>query len=99
MTSISLSHFILDLRSIYLPASIPSTSSHRNTTLHFASNVQGNFGASLDDSWATGEERDIEEEEEIQYSENPLATGLLNTGRNREDERVKENFGEISEAG
>ena len=80
LTSILLSHFMLDLRSIYLKGSDPTHASDHITTLAFVSNVEGNFGASLDASWATSQRTDSdteEDEDEIQYSDNPLATGLL----------------------
>ena len=80
LTSILLSHFMLDLRSIYLKGSDPTHASDHVTTLAFVSNVEGNFGASLDASWATIQRTDSDteqDEDEIQYSDNPLATGLL----------------------
>ena len=80
LTSILLSHFMLDLRSIYLKGSDPTHASDHVTTLAFVSNVEGNLGASLDASWATSQRTDSdteEDEDEIQYSDNPLATGLL----------------------
>lgn len=48
------------------------------------------MGATLNDSWATGEERNVEDEE-IQYSDNPLATGLFHIGGGEEAERCKSN--------
>ena len=59
-------------------------------SVRFASNIEGNLGASLDISWATGEERDIEEEEDddIVYSDNPLAVGLIDIRRDN-DERLE----------
>ena len=35
------------------------------------------MGASLDTAWVTGQERHFEEDEETQYSDDPLATGLF----------------------
>ena len=35
------------------------------------------MGASLDTAWVTGQERYFEEDEETRYSDDPLATGLL----------------------
>ena len=46
-------------------------------SLRFASSLQGNLGTSLDDSWFAGERRDYGEEEDIVYSDSPLAAGLL----------------------
>ena len=75
LISILLSHFILDLRSIPLSEDDTSGSTHQVTSVRFASNIEGNLGASLDVSWATGEERDIDEEEDndIVHSDHPLA--------------------------
>ena len=77
-----ISRFIIDLRSIYLSRSDAYTTGKNNsaTTIQFAARIEGNVGASLDDSWATGEERDGEKDEEMRFSENPFATGLLEDG-------------------
>ena len=64
LTSILLSHFILDLRSIHLSEDDTSGSTHQLTSIRFASNIETNLGASLHVSWATGKERDIDEEED-----------------------------------
>ena len=79
-TSILLSHFILDLRSIHLSEDDTSGSTHQLTSIRFASKIETNLGASLHVSWATGKERDIDEEEDdnIVYSDNPVAVGLIN---------------------
>ena len=44
----------------------------------------------MDISWATGEERDIDSEEDndIAYSDNPLAVGLIDIRRDN-DERLE----------
>ena len=83
LTSILRSHFILDLRSIHLSEDDSSVSTHQVTSVRFASNIEGNLGASLDTSWATCEERDIDEEEDdnIVYSDNPPAVGLIDIRR------------------
>ena len=83
LTSILRSHFILDLRSIHLSKEDTSGSTHQVTSVRFASNIEGNLGASLDVSWATGEERDIDEEEDndIVYSDNPVAVGPIDIRR------------------
>ena len=75
LTSILLSHFILDLRSIPLSEDDTSGSTHQVTSVRFASNIRENLGGSLDISWATGEEQDIDEEEDndIVHSDHPLA--------------------------
>ena len=90
LTSILLSHFILDLRSIPLSEDESSGSTHQVTSVRFASNIEGNLGGSLDISWATGEERDIDEEEDddIVYSDNPLAVGLIDI-RTDDEERLE----------
>ena len=77
LTSILLSHFILDLRSIPLSEDDTSGSTHQVTSVRFASNIEGNLGASLDISWATGEERDIdkEDDDDIVYSDNAPGVG------------------------
>ena len=64
LTSILRSHFILDLRSIHLSKEDTSGSTHQVTSVRFASNIGENLGGSLDISWATGEERGIDEEED-----------------------------------
>ena len=74
LNAIILSHFILDLRSIYQN---PESGSNQTSTIKFAASIQGNLGASLDISWVNGSERDLEEEEESRLSDNPFATGLL----------------------
>ena len=48
-------------------------------SLEFAT-IEGNAAATLDTSWVTGTERDSENEED-QYSRNPLATGLLSDSK------------------
>ena len=77
---------MLDLRSIHLSEDDSSGSTHQVTSVRFASNIEGNLGASLDISWATGEERDIDEEEDDNpvYSDNPPAVGLIDIRRDDE---------------
>lgn len=100
LNSILLSHFILDLRSIYFRENNSIQTSHKITSLQFATDViEGNIGASLDASWATGEERNFEEDEAIQYSNNPLVTGLLEAADDQEAERDECNASEIPVAG
>ena len=86
-TSILLSHFILDLRSIPLPEDNSAGSTHQVTSVRFASNIGENLGGTLDISWATGEERDIDEEEDtnIVYSDHPLAVGPIDIKRDDEE--------------
>ena len=88
-TSILLSHFILDLRSIHLSEDDTSGSTHQVTSVRFATNIEGNLGASLDISWATGEERDIDEEEDnnIVHSDHPLAVEPVDI-RTDDEERL-----------
>ena len=78
-TSILLSHFILDLRSIHLSKDDTSGSTRQVMSVRFASNIEGNLGESLHVLWATEEERDIDEEEDngIVNSDNPVAVGLI----------------------
>ena len=56
-------------------------------SVRFATNFEENLGASLDFSWATGEEFDIDEEEntDIVYSDHPLAVGLVDIRRGDEE--------------
>ncbi|KAK7693364.1 hypothetical protein QCA50_002932 [Cerrena zonata] len=77
--SIVLSHFILNLRSIYHIDSDSKPSFDQHSTVHFATFIEGNMGTSLSTSWIVGNNRDAENEA-IQYSDNPLMTGLLDTG-------------------
>ena len=87
LTSILLSHFMLDLRSIHLSEDDTFSSAHQVTSVRFATNIEGNLGASLDISWATGEERDIYEEEDndIVPSDHPLAVELIDIRRDDEE--------------
>ena len=87
LTSILLSRFILDLRSIHLSEDQSSGSTHQVTSVRFATNIEGNLGASLDISWATGEERDIDEEEDndIVHSDHPLAVEPADIRRDDEE--------------
>lgn len=61
-----------------MPADHLSGSNSQTSSLHFASQIEGNMGATLSGSWATGDIRDTEEIEDIQFSNNSLLTGLLN---------------------
>ena len=58
LTSILLSRFILDLRSIHLSKDNTSGSALRVTSVRFATNIE-EMDAGLDVSWATGEEPNI----------------------------------------
>lgn len=84
ITSIILVHFILDLRACYNTGLDPSSDTYRVTTIHFAAAVEGNIGASLNDSWATGRERD---EEGTHYSNNPLSVGLFELEQKDKDNK------------
>ena len=76
LTSIILSHFILDLRCIYQTSGNLTQSSDRYSTVQSSSAIEGNIGASLVNSWTQvmDEQRDIEDER-IQYSEYPFVKG------------------------
>ena len=78
---------MLNLRSVHLSEDDTSGSTHQVTSVRFATNIEGNLGASLDISWATGEERDIEEEEDndIVHSDHPLAVGPIDIRRDDEE--------------
>lgn len=88
ITSILLSRFILDLRSVYNCALDPSSPSSNITTVRFAAAVEGNIGASLDDSWATGRNSDSTSMSDVQFSDSPFATGLITP---EEDEKIQMN--------
>ena len=87
LNSILLSHFILDLRSIY--SKNRDITEPSSTTLHFVANIEGNIGATLFTSRFTGRERDEEDEEGISYSDHPFATGLLESGTDNEVESAE----------
>ncbi|KAK7688703.1 hypothetical protein QCA50_008241 [Cerrena zonata] len=96
LNSIILSHFILSLRSTYHTTNNPSQTSSKQSSLHFASAVEGNMGASLSGSW--GSNRDDEEQKDtegVQYSDYPFAAGLANIKEVSGDENVEE----VPEAG
>lgn len=75
ITSIIFSHFILDLRSVY--HSNPMETVTKHSTVHFASRVEGNMGATLSTQsyWASSGD----ETETIQHSEYPFYDGLTRT--------------------
>ena len=79
LTSILLSHFILELRSIHLSKYDTSGSAHQATSVRFATNIEENLGASLHVSWAAGEQPDIDGEEDnnLVYFDHPLAARLI----------------------
>lgn len=77
ITSILLSHFLLDLRSIYQSDS-NNSNSEPGSTIHFANSIVGNMGATLDAPWTTEDDEDRRlEDQSVTYSHNPFATGLL----------------------
>ncbi|KAK7688747.1 hypothetical protein QCA50_008286 [Cerrena zonata] len=90
LNSIILSHFILSLRSTYLTTNNPSQTSLKQSSLHFASAVEGNMGASLNGSWGSNREEDEENTEGVQYSEYPFAAGLADSKEVSGDENVEE---------
>lgn len=99
ITSIILSHFILDLRSVYLTdaSGNSTTTSTRSSSLHFVSGVEENLGATVNTPWSS-EERDQSEdsvEEDIQYSEYPFSTGLASI----KDNVITADASELPEAG
>ena len=69
----------MNLHSIYYVNKDPTEVSEGTMSLEFAT-IEGNAAATLDTSWVTGTERDSENEED-QYSRNPLATGLLSDSK------------------
>ncbi|KAK7688652.1 hypothetical protein QCA50_008190 [Cerrena zonata] len=82
LISIILSRFILSLRCIYHTTNNPAESSSKYSSVHFASAIEGNMGATLSDSWAEGREESDQGLEEIQYSEYPFSTGLSDIKEN-----------------
>ncbi|KAK7688710.1 hypothetical protein QCA50_008248 [Cerrena zonata] len=90
LNSIILSHFILSLRSTYHTTSNPSQTSSKQSSLHFASAVEGNMGASLSGSWGSNRNADEEETEKVQYSGYPFAAGLANIQEVSGDENGEE---------
>ena len=81
---------MLDLRSVHLSEDDTSGSTHQVTSVRFASNIGENLGGSLDISWATGEEQDIDEEEDndIVHSDHPLAVEPADI-RTDDEERLR----------
>ncbi|KAK7683435.1 hypothetical protein QCA50_013266 [Cerrena zonata] len=90
LTSIILSHFILDLRSIYHTTKNPSQTSSKLSSLHFASAIEGNMGATLATSLGSNREDQEEETEKIQYSDYPFSTGLADIKEINPVENVEE---------
>lgn len=72
----------MDLRSIYSGGSNSSRAANESATIQFVANLQSNLGATLDHSWLSGRGH-TDDDERIQYSDNPFAAGLLDatTGR------------------
>ncbi|KAK7688752.1 hypothetical protein QCA50_008291 [Cerrena zonata] len=90
LTSIILSHFILSLKSTYHIADNPSQTSSRQSSLHFASAIEGNMGASLSGSWGSNREEDEDDTEGVHYSDYPFAAGLVDIKETSGDENVEE---------
>ena len=107
ITAIILSHFILDLRSIHhspgatTSLGIAGPNTNHNTSpghnqnvslsVRFATYIEGNAGASLDDSWARGRSQTQEswnewEEEEGKDIDGPSSESLSSTGNRGENE-------------
>ncbi|KAK7690786.1 hypothetical protein QCA50_005886 [Cerrena zonata] len=92
LTPIILSHFILSLHSIYHTSNNSTQSTSKQSSLQFASAIEGNMGASLS---ASSREEHEEEMEDIQYSDYPFSTGLAKS----KEIDVSESVGETPEAG
>ncbi|KAK7695254.1 hypothetical protein QCA50_002444 [Cerrena zonata] len=75
--SILYARFILALRWVYHVDNSPSNFDTRSSVLVFASAVEANLGAAIDDAWVTGVEREVEDK--VVYTETPLAVGLFDT--------------------
>ena len=82
LTSILLSGFILDLRTIYLANASESQGTQNMTSLQFVATFQDNLGASLHASWLTDTDSSTEDEE-IRFSEHPFVAGLLEPEHDR----------------
>ncbi|KAK7688760.1 hypothetical protein QCA50_008299 [Cerrena zonata] len=89
LTSIILSHFILSLKSTYHTTNNLSQTSSKQSSLHFASAVEGNMGSSLSGSWGSNIEEDEEDTEGVQYSDYPFAAGLANIEEASRDENLE----------
>ncbi|CAL1698303.1 unnamed protein product [Somion occarium] len=87
LASVLISHFILDLRSVYRSNANSDAPEHSVSSVRFASAVVANLGASLDASWVTGrsENCDDADEEPTQFSNNPLGVGLLDLEKSEND--------------
>ncbi|KAK7688683.1 hypothetical protein QCA50_008221 [Cerrena zonata] len=85
ITSIVLSHFILSLRSIYHTTNNFTHPPSKNSSVLFASAIEGNMGATLSASWA-----DVEESEDTQYSEYPFSIGLADSKEFIERDNIEE---------
>lgn len=78
LTSSLISHFLLDLRGVYL-ADQDSAGTDMISTLRFGDSAVGNLGAPLDSGWAEGY-KDIQHDERtqtVQFSTSPLSVGLM----------------------
>ena len=65
VTSIIISRFILDLR--YNPEENGNAASHNQTTIQFASRIEGNLGASLNSIWGSGTSEDQGDAESTEW--------------------------------
>lgn len=73
--SVTVCHFILHLRQVYLDGTNTSTTASSSSAIQFASQVVGNLGAPLDLSRRFDEEDSIVRDP-LTMSSNPLAAGL-----------------------
>ncbi|KIP06459.1 hypothetical protein PHLGIDRAFT_459323 [Phlebiopsis gigantea 11061_1 CR5-6] len=73
--SVTVCHFILHLRQVYLDGTNTSTTASSSSAIQFASQVVGNLGAPLDLSRRFDEEDSIVRDS-LTMSSNPLAAGL-----------------------
>ncbi|KAK7688687.1 hypothetical protein QCA50_008225 [Cerrena zonata] len=88
--------FNLDLRCIHHQINDGSeSSSSRHSSLHFASAIEGNMGATLSSPWADEEGDGDEIEGNIQYSEYPFSAGLATI----KDNVITADASELPEAG
>lgn len=90
LTSIILSRFILDLRSVYHTTHNISQSDSKQSSVCFASALEGNMGAALNASWRSSRDHNEEEAEGLQYSGYPFMTVLSDFKEASGPENVEE---------
>ena len=77
LSSIVLSHFLLDLRSVYLKSGQIPRGQSLVSSIVFSESVFANIGAALNGFGDEGPDEEDSEGSRVVYSEQPLAVGLL----------------------